>query len=38
MLPDENLCVVKTGFNGGIDVIFGNEGFGFAPLGSIIIY
>jgi hypothetical protein len=37
MLPDEKSCVVKTGFNGGIDVIFGNEGFGLIPpLGSII--
>jgi hypothetical protein len=25
-----NLCS-KTGFNGGIDVIFGNEGFGLIP-------
>lgn len=37
MLPDEKACVVKTGFDGGIDIVFGNEGFGFIPpLGSII--
>lgn len=37
MLPDELACVVRTGFNGGIDVIFGNGGFGFVPnIGSII--
>lgn len=32
MLPDEKSCVVRTGFNGGIDIIFGNEGFGSIPL------
>lgn len=31
MLPDEEACVVRTGFNGGIDIIFGNEGFGAVP-------
>ena len=31
LLPDENSCVVRTGFNGGIDVIFGNQGFGNIP-------
>lgn len=37
MLPDELACVVRTGFNGGIDVIFGNGGFGFVPnIGSVI--
>lgn len=37
MLPDQKACVVRTGFNGGIDIIFGNEGFGTIPsLGSII--
>jgi hypothetical protein len=37
MLPDEKSCVVKTGFDGGIDVIFGNGGFGLIPpLGSVI--
>lgn len=37
MMPDEKACVVRTGFNGGIDLIFGNGGFGFIPpIGSII--
>ena len=37
MLPDERACVLRTGFNGGIDIIFGNGGFGFIPnVGSII--
>ena len=37
MLPDEQACVVRTGFDGGIDVIFGNSGFGsIPPVGSII--
>jgi hypothetical protein len=31
MLPDEKACIVRTGFNGGIDIIFGNSGFGFIP-------
>lgn len=31
MIPDEKACVVRTGFNGGIDIIFGNGGFGFVP-------
>lgn len=31
LLPDEQACVVRTGFNGGIDLIFGNGGFGFMP-------
>ena len=31
MIPDEKACVVRTGFNGGIDVIFGNGGFGAIP-------
>ena len=31
LLPDEEACVVRTGFNGGIDVIFGNGGFGKVP-------
>lgn len=29
--PNEKACVVRTGFDGGIDVIFGNEGFGMIP-------
>ena len=37
MLPGEKSCVVRTGFDGGIDVVFGNEGFGYIPtIGSII--
>jgi hypothetical protein len=37
MIPDENACVVRTGFNGGIDVVFGNSGFGaIPPIGSVI--
>lgn len=31
LLPDEQACVVRTGYNGGIDVIFGNGGFGAIP-------
>jgi hypothetical protein len=35
--PNEQGCVVRTGFNGGIDVIFGNGGFGaIPPIGSNI--
>jgi hypothetical protein len=29
--PNEEACVVRTGFNGGIDIIFGNTGFGAIP-------
>jgi hypothetical protein len=37
LLPDEQASVVRTGFNGGIDVIFGNGGFGAIPaIGSYI--
>jgi hypothetical protein len=37
MLPDERACVFKTGFNGGVDLIFGNGGFGaIPPIGSFI--
>lgn len=37
MIPEEKACVVRTGFNGGIDVIFGNGGFGKIPeIASII--
>lgn len=37
MLVGELACVVKTGINGGIDVYFGNDDFGFIPLiGSTI--
>jgi len=40
MIPDEKAVVVRTGFNGGINVIFGNGGFGMMPpLGAeIVIY
>jgi hypothetical protein len=31
MIPDERAVVVKTGFDGGIDVIFGNGSFGMIP-------
>ena len=31
MSPGEQACVVRTGFDGGISIIFGNSGFGFAP-------
>jgi hypothetical protein len=31
LLPDENSCVVRTGFEGGVDIIFGNGGFGAMP-------
>lgn len=37
LLPDEQACVVRTAFNSGIDVIFGNSGFGMIPtIGSVI--
>jgi len=37
LLPNEKGCVVKTGFDGGMDVIFGNGGFGMIPtIGSVI--
>jgi len=31
MIAGENACVVRTGFNGGIDIIFGNGDFGAIP-------
>ena len=31
LLPDEKACVVKSGFNNGVDIIFGNGGFGYVP-------
>ena len=37
MIPEERACVVRTGFNGGIDVIFGNSGFGAIPPVSSMI-
>jgi len=37
LLPNENSCVLRTGFDGGINIIFGNSGFGFIPpIGSLI--
>lgn len=38
MLTDEKACIVRTGFNGGIDIIFGTgDGFGVSPtIGSVI--
>lgn len=37
MLPNEYACVVKSGFNGGIDIYFGTGDFGIVPaLGSSI--
>jgi hypothetical protein len=37
LLPDEEACIVRTGFNGGIDIIFGNGGFGKSPeIGALI--
>lgn len=37
MIPDEMAVVVKTGFDGGIDIIFGNGSFGRIPrIGSVI--
>ena len=38
LLPDEKAVVTKSGFDEGLDVIFGNGGFGSIPeLGAIII-
>ncbi len=38
LIPEEEALVVRTGFNGGIDIIFGNGGFGkIPPIGSEII-
>ena len=31
MIPDEKAVVARTGFNGGIDIIFGNSAFGMIP-------
>lgn len=37
MIPNEQAVVVRTGFNGGVDIIFGNGGFGaIPPLGAPI--
>lgn len=37
LLPNEKSCVIRTGFNGGIDIIFGNGGFGLVPTISSVI-
>jgi hypothetical protein len=38
MLPNEKAVVTKSGFDGGLDIIFGNGGFGAIPeLGAIIV-
>jgi len=38
MIPEEKAVIVRTGFNGGINVIFGNGSFGMMPiLGSEIV-
>jgi hypothetical protein len=31
MIPGEKACVARTGFNGGLDIIFGNNNFGMEP-------
>jgi hypothetical protein len=37
LMPGEKACIVRTGFNGGLDIIFGNESFGAIPtIGSEI--
>ena len=37
MIPEEQAVVVRTGFDGGVDLIFGNGGFGaIPPLGAPI--
>lgn len=37
MIPEEKACVVRTGFNGGVDIVFGNDGFGKIPeIGAVI--
>jgi len=37
MLPDEKAVVIKSGFDSGIDIIFGNKNFGMVPpVGSVI--
>lgn len=37
MIPEEQAVVVRTGFDGGVDIIFGNGGFGMMPpIGSSI--
>jgi hypothetical protein len=37
MIPEEQAVVVRTGFDGGVDLIFGNGGFGaIPPMGAVI--
>jgi len=37
MIPNEKACVARTGFNGGLDIIFGNGSYGMVPpIGSNI--
>jgi hypothetical protein len=37
LLPEENACVARTGFNGSLDIFFGNGSFGKVPeIGSNI--
>ena len=31
MIPNEKAVVTRTGFNGGLDIIFGNQNFGNQP-------
>ena len=37
MLPDEMACVVRSGYNNSLDIIFGNGGFGFVPAIASVI-
>lgn len=37
MIPDEEAVVIRTGFDGGLSVIFGNSNFGAVPLISSLI-
>jgi len=37
MLPGEYACYVRSGFNGGIDVFFGTEFYGFIPQNGSLI-
>ncbi len=37
ILPEEKSCVVRTGYNGGVDILFGNGSFGYIPPISSII-
>lgn len=37
LLPDETACVIRTSYDGGIDILFGNSGFGMMPpIGAVI--